>query len=237
MKKTIALLLAVLLLAISLPALADTQETLQGMIAETSDGQFLIQDETYGDVWITYDAATEWVGLAVPQAGQTVTVSYNGIMTRSLPPQAQAQRVAQYLLSGMVLAYDGGMHALLVATLAFGEVLVLLPGTAEAYPPGDFVTVAYNGIMARSYPGQINAVAVRRHESLDGVITDLGDGYIMLGEGDQAVRVNTDGNTRLYGELYAGERVVVYFSGIMALSMPPQAYGELILAFDYSSLD
>lgn len=237
MKKTIALLLAAMLIAFSLPAMAETQETLQGLIAETSDGRFLLTDDTYGEVWITYNDATEWDGLAAPQAGIYVSVSYNGIMTRSLPPQAHALRVSRFVLSGMVLAYDGGMHALLLATLDLGEVLVLLPETAEAYPPGDFVTVSYNGIMTRSFPGQVNAIAVHRHESAEGVISAVEDGHIVLGEGDAAVCVNIDDNTRLYGSLYGGERAVVYYSGVMALSLPPQIYGELILLFDYDSAD
>ncbi|HPJ01758.1 MAG TPA: hypothetical protein PKU80_02830 [Candidatus Limiplasma sp.] len=237
MKKTIALLMTALLLTLFLPALADTQETLQGMITETSDGYFLLNDTAHGEVRVNYDDTTQWEGLAVPQVGQYVTVAYNGIMTRSIPPQAQAQRVSLYVLSGVVLAYDGGMHALLLAALDLGEVLVLLPETAEAYPPGDFVTVSYDGIVTRSYPGQISALAVHRHEQLDGVITAVGDGFITLGEGETAVRVNIDGNTRLYGELYTGERAVVYYSGIMALSMPPQAYGEIILPFDYGNIN
>ncbi len=237
MKKTIALLLAALLMTVLLPGGAQTQETLQGTITETSDGRFLLADDTYGEVWIAYDDTTEWEGLSAPQTNLYVTVAYNGVMTRSMPPQAQALRVSRHTLSGMVLAYDGDMHALLLATLTLGEVLVLLPGAAEAYPPGDFVTVAYNGVMTMSYPGQVNALAVHRHESLTGVIAAVEDGHIMIGEGDAAVWVNIDDNTRLYGELYAGERVVVYYSGVMTLSMPPQIYGEIILTFDYSGLN
>lgn len=229
MKQTLILLLAALLL-FSLPAAAQTQETLAGEILEiTADGQFLLQTEAYGQVLVKYDGQTTLEGLTVPRAGMFVTVAYNGAMTRSLPPRITADRIARFLLDGVVVSVDADTATLLLETPEQGQVLVRFETLPEALATGDFLTVTYNGIMTFSYPGQVQALQAVRHESTQGVVTDVRDGYLMLNEGDSAVRVNTDGSTRLYGQILPGERVTVYHSGAQALSMPPQIFGEAVV--------
>lgn len=233
MKKSMLLLAISLMLLLNVPAMAQTQEFLQGPVTEVSaDGWFLMADETYGDVRVNYDETTVFDGLAVPRVGQYVSVGYSGILTRSLPPQALAESVTLYLLDGMVLAYDAQTHAALVASADFGEVLVYLPGETQAFAAGDFVTVQYNGLMLLSYPAKINAYGAYRLESLQGVITAADGGWMLIADGGDDVRVNFDGNTRVYGQLFEGKTVVVYYNGVMTMSLPPQIYGEVLLVFE-----
>ncbi len=230
MKQTLILLLAAALLLFALPAAAQPQAALEGEILEiTADGQFLLLTESYGQVLVQYGEQTALEGLAIPRAGMWVTVTYNGAMTRSLPPQITADRISRFVLDGVVMSVDADTATLLLETPAQGQVLARFETLPEGVAAGDFLTVSYNGVMTFSYPGQIQALSAVRHESTQGVVTDVQESFIILNEGDAAVRVNIDGNTRLYGQILPGEQVTIYHSGVAALSMPPQIFGEAVV--------
>ena len=89
--------------------------------------------------------------------GALIHVLYNGMMTRSLPPQVAAIRVSCFAFTGEIaemnqngflLHPDEGIDA--VQVNASEELL-------EGLEPGSRVTVYFSGAMTMSLPGQIGA--------------------------------------------------------------------------------
>ena len=108
MKKWLAMLLAVTMLCQLVPAVAEQAQTytLQGLITEVDSGYFLMDDETQGTLQVNLDdSITTYDGIAAKNkltVGLYVFVQYNGMMTRSLPPQATALKVGCYVVNGSV---------------------------------------------------------------------------------------------------------------------------------------
>lgn len=94
--------------------------------------------------------------------GTTVTVYYDGKMTRSYPGQITALKVRLIDLSGEIIAVneDG---SLTLRDETMGEVIVHLSEETAVYAEitiGETVRVSTNGIMAMSLPAQFVAVEV-----------------------------------------------------------------------------
>ncbi|HPR78703.1 MAG TPA: hypothetical protein PLR69_08900, partial [Candidatus Limiplasma sp.] len=160
MKKLLALISALFIATLSFAACAEATATLEGLITEIDDGYFLMNDVQQGIVRINLDETTVYEGTATRTSlvrGQYVYVQYNGVMTRSLPPQVSAQKVSCFQVSGTVSALlENGFIVDGDSTL---KQVVVHAGSDQ--PPvfkGMAVTLYYNGIMALSQPPQINAV-------------------------------------------------------------------------------
>ena len=163
MTKLIAILSAVLFTAFSLTAAspavrADEQEffDLSGVVVEMNDEMILIEDADGSQVQVNLFEDTAFEGDAIVP-GALIFVVYNGMMTRSLPPQVAAIKVSCFAFTGEIaemnqngflLHPDEGMDA--VQVNAPGELL-------EGLKPGSRVTVYFNGAMTMSLPGQIGA--------------------------------------------------------------------------------
>ena len=154
-------LFAIVLSAIfplSVCALAQTEAA--GLITEMQEGGFLLEDETLGLVLVRVDDATLLDGIlaGIPlAAGQYVFVTFNGIMSRSFPPQILATHIACHTLAGTVgsLTEKG---FLLTGDTLFGDVLVHAENFSLANIRTDMqITVYYNGVIAMSLPAQATA--------------------------------------------------------------------------------
>ncbi|NLF28869.1 MAG: hypothetical protein GX592_13310 [Clostridiales bacterium] len=130
-----------------------------------------------------------------------------------------------FLLEGVVANIEGGR--LLVETMEFGDVAVLTDENTAwdvgfELHPGAYVYIDYDGQMTRSMPPQVMADSVRSHV-LAGAIVEV---YAR----DGALLIETEEHGRVYvrmpegwdGAAEPGQDIAVYFSGIMALSMPAQ---------------
>lgn len=104
------------------------------------------------------------------EVGQYVFVEYDGRLTRSLPPQAHADRVGCYRLTGTV-DLSLSMGVLLTGDPTFGDVIIRVDGSMPHLYQGMPITVYYNGVMAMSYPGQVTARHIVVPE-LTGVVSD-----------------------------------------------------------------
>ena len=173
--------------------------------------------------------ATGWEGMDRAVPGAYVTVAYNGIMTKSLPPQVTADRVSCYRLEGTVLEADLPEGIILVDSLGLGPVLVRLPQLDVQPGTGDFVLVYYTGVMAMSLPGQVTGQKVSVLVAEEGTVTEMGEGFFLTEGGNGTVRVNTDSLSRIPEPLETGDAVKVYYSGIMTRSIPPQMYALAVL--------
>lgn len=191
-RKWMALLSLALAFLLPLPVFAaELDLELEGLVKEVTEEGFLMEDAQLGEVWLNTDETTVWDGILAEgelEVGQYVLVRYDGRLTRSLPPQAHADRVGCYVLSGTVEAfYDSGV--LLTGDENFGDVIVHMDESLAHVYIGMPVTVYYDGIMMMSLPGQVNA----RHivvPSLTGTVSERGgEGFTLTDADGQAYQV------------------------------------------------
>lgn len=191
-RKWMALLSLALAFLLPLPVFAaELDLELEGLVKEVTEEGFLMEDAQLGEVWLNTDETTVWDGILAEgelEVGQYVLVRYDGRLTRSLPPQAHADRVGCYVLSGTVEAfYDSGV--LLTGDENFGDVIVHMDESLAHVYIGMPVTVYYDGMMMMSLPGQVNA----RHivvPSLTGTVSERGgEGFTLTDADGQAYQV------------------------------------------------
>jgi len=223
MKKIIGIALAAILALGALGAFAEESAQLGGVVLEVTESTVLINTDAYGSVLVNFDEETSFEGFENGiQAGTYVIVDYSGAMSRSMPPQIYATKIAMYVLSGTVIEVsDAGA---LVDWGDAGQILVRLQDDMRPLFCGCPVDVYYAGIMAMSYPPQVTALYYVT-PTLSGAITELGDGYfLMTGDDEVDYRVNDDGGTYADTALNVGDAVDVYYSGVATDSLPPQIY-------------
>ena len=229
MKKMIAVL-AVLALSLGMSAArADEAPRLSGVVISEEASGVLIMTQEHGEVLVKYNEEAELEGTGqadIKEAfapGAYLTVVYNGVMTRSLPPQITAERIIQYKTTGTVIEVSES-GVLLDQGSELGEVFVHLQEGMRPLFYGCPVEVYSNGIMALSYPGQITALHYVT-PTLTGTVTQLGDGFFMMVD-DQglAYRVNGDDSTHFVGAMRDGGRVSVYYTGRSTFSIPAQVH-------------
>lgn len=250
-RKCIALLLA-LALALPLWGTAEEFHQLEGYVTELIDGGFVLEDIQRGAVILNTDASTVWDGVLMDgqlEVGMYVLVDYDGRMTRSIPPQAHADRVGCYTLQGCVgdFSTDG---LLLTGDERFGDVWVNLNMVDPQHLyTGMYVLVYYDGIMALSLPGRVTARQIEI-PSLSGTVSEKAeDSFLLTTEGGETWRVLMTGET-LTGLVSAtaaedaeedaeeaptataepaaidwgnGDAVIVYYSGEAQSGDPAQA--------------
>lgn len=163
MKKLMAVMTVLALLAGAAAGIAQSSAAeeapvlLSGEILEVTEDGVLLCVPELGEVqaWITEDTALE--GAQELEPGQFAVVLYNGMMTRSLPPQITAQRVSVYAVEGTVTGALEDRVTILRAD-GMGDVVVTLPQDAPALCEGDRVIAYTTGIMTMSLPPIMNGI-------------------------------------------------------------------------------
>ena len=179
-----------LLMAVALPLGAFAEENepdtlLEGLVTEVLEQGFVMEDIELGSVLLNVDETTVMDGILAEgdiEVGQYVFVEYDGRLTRSLPPQAHADRVCCYRLTGTV-DLSLSMGVLLTGDPTFGDVIIRVDGSMPHLYQGMPITVYYNGVMAMSYPGQITARHIVVPE-LTGTVSDRDSAGFTLTDAD-----------------------------------------------------
>lgn len=180
MKKMMMTLLSlVLALALPLAAVAEEPEMdllLEGLVTEIVDGGFVLDDINQGEVMVNTSEETVLDGVLLEedlQVGMYVMVDFNGMMTRSLPPQVHADRIGCYRLSGSIseMLEDGSF--LLTGDPIYDEVIVHTALDMNLFVDMP-ITAYYNGAVAMSLPAQAGALHIVV-PALEGSISDLTD--------------------------------------------------------------
>jgi len=83
------------------------------------------------------------------------------------------------------------------------------------------MTVYFDGVMTMSLPGQINAGLVIPGYSVQGAISEIGEGYIVIGEGMEAIQI-AHGEGMLPETAAVGAVVRAIYDGQMTRSIPAQ---------------
>ncbi len=226
MKKMIAMLVALMMTMLFVPAMAETADALvgiEGMVVEIrEDGSYLIDNVEMGEVVVNVDEETYFETSRDIEAGDYLYIDYDGKMTRSLPAQITADVVRMFALSGQITAVDAENGFVMMNTEEHGEVQVNLPeGYDASFIDFEAMTVYHNGAMTMSLPAQIGAGMILPHYALQGEVGAIEDGYFMLTVEDQEYQVNIE--PELIPEtLKSGDIVRVIFNGQMTRSLPAQ---------------
>ncbi len=231
MKKIFALAFA-LVLAFSLFASAETSEeidyvSIEGIVTEITETYFILDTTAHGEVQVNVNEETFFSEEIPFAAGQYAFVTYDGMMTRSLPAQINAIAVNVSRFIGTVIYVDEEPNVLLVTSPVLGDVIVYLPETDSAvnYAEGDLVMIYNNGAMTMSLPPQVGGALVIRIETVTGVITEVGEGYAVIEEHGNIYQVNYAPDTTITVdsvEIAVGQVMTVIYNGMMSRSIPAQ---------------
>lgn len=239
MKKLLSLLIVALLVA--LPVCAEEEAPaeggwleaegaeeemdiymLQGAILEMDEASMLINDAAQGEVLVLIGEETVLETSYDLAVGDYVYVDYNGVMTRSLPPQVTAGRIVSHKLEGDVAEVYAEENALLLYTADGGEYRVNLPGDeAQTGFDAQRAIVYYDGAATLSIPPQVSAGLVVPVYAVEDLITEIGEDSMTLGGGEGAVAVTFD-PALLPGALSVGDAVRVIYDGEAAGPEPEE---------------
>lgn len=184
-KRILALLLA-LTAAFCLTGAANAGEETpvvrEGAITEILEDGFLLQEADGREILYNVDEQTVLDGIASLtdlQKDLYVIVESDGHLTKSIPPQAHADRVTCYWLAGQVESVDEEENTFLMQT-ELGAVIVHKGELTTPVYAGMSVTVYFDGVMALSEPGQIAARKIVVPE-LQGTVLEMTEsGFVLL---------------------------------------------------------
>ena len=239
MKKLLSLLIVALLVA--LPVCAEEEAPaeggwleaegaeeemdiymLQGAILEMDEASMLINDAAQGEVLVLIGEETVLETSYDLAVGDYVYVDYNGVMTRSLPPQVTAGRIVSHKLEGDVAEVYAEENALLLYTADGGEYRVNLPGDeAQTGFDAQRAIVYYDGAATLSIPPQVSAGLILPVYALEDIVTELSENTMILGKDDGAVTVTFDPALLPEG-LAVGDAVRVTYDGEIAGAEPEE---------------
>lgn len=225
MKKIIALVLIAVIGCIA--AFADDSveniEIVRGtVIGFNEDGGYIIENAEYGMLDVRVNEETYIETMRDIAAGDYIFVEHNGQMTRSVPAQVNAVSVRMYALEGDIIEYSAEENAVMLMTETHGEVYVTLPEEwKDAEIDFEHMTVYFEGVMTMSLPPRVNGAYVVPGYSLQGVVSEIGEGFIVIGEDMEAVQVNT-ADIELPEDMKTGDIVRVIYDGQMTRSIPAQ---------------
>ena len=217
MKKMLAILMALLMAALLLPAYAEEGDVAEiaeiaGTVLEIGEESILLEtpEGQLIEAILTADTIREGKEIA---EGDFIHVMYNGQMTRSYPAQVTAQHI------GFTLTTD--------------ETTYIVHATAEQLAQitdGAEINVYFSGVIAMSLPGQISAeqiTAVEEEAVLTGTVVEA---YITMETADgQQIQVNLTSLTQLPdGIPDLGDAIRVTYNGQMTRSIPAQVTADTV---------
>ena len=178
--KRIAALLLALTAAFCLTGAANAADespvVWEGTLTEVLEDGFVMQEADGREILFNVDEQTALDGFETLEdldVGMYVIVESDGRLTKSIPPQAHADRVTCYWLAGQVESVDEEENTFLMQT-ELGEVIVHQGDLTTPVYAGMTVTVYFDGVMAMSLPGQIAARKIVAPE-LQGTVLEAPD--------------------------------------------------------------
>lgn len=233
MKKMIAILMALMMLVLALPAYAEGDDIAEiadiaGTVIELGDGTLLIETSDGQPIEVTLTEETLYEGKTNLMKGDYIHVTYNGQMTRSYPAGIVALKVGCYILTGEVSDITEEGFTLITDTEI---VIVNAPSDLLALvEAGEAVNVYFNGAMTMSLPAQIGAesiTAVQKMAMLSGTVVEA---YITIENADgEFIQVNLSSLTELLNGLpELGDTIEVGYNGQMTFSIPAQVTAQTI---------
>ena len=236
MKKMLAILMALLMAALLLPAYAEEGDVAEiaeiaGTVLEIGEESILLEtpEGQLIEAILTADTIREGKEIAV---GDFIHVMYNGQMTRSIPAQVTADTVDIAVtideLAGEIVEITG--DGILLQTKDMQVLVNVDEGTVYEtdgeLAVGDYIHVLYDGIMTRSLPAQVYAQKIGCYKTT-GTVSELTESGFLLTTETDVVQVNAD--AALLDGMENGMTVTVYSNGAMTMSLPGQISAEKIV--------
>ena len=188
--KRIAALLLALTAAFCLTGAANAADespvVWEGTLTEILEDGFVMQEADGREILFNVDEQTALDGFETLEdldVGMYVIVESDGRLTKSIPPQAHADRVTCYWLAGQVESVDEEENTFLMQT-ELGEVIVHQGDLTTPVYAGMTVTVYFDGVMAMSLPGQIAARKIVAPE-LQGTVLEMTETGFVLRTDDE----------------------------------------------------
>ncbi len=156
---------AILVNAVEILPLPYVQEIfdMAGIVTEIGEGFIMIQNGDGQEVQVNTFEETIFEGKEI-EAGDYIHVTYNGMMTFSIPAQIAAQKIGCYAHTGVVGEITEGQFTL--ETEMEPIIVNVLEGQLEGIETGMTVTVYSNGAMTMSLPAQIGAEMITATETI-----------------------------------------------------------------------
>lgn len=205
----------------SSPADEAAAELISGTVSEYVEGEYLmLETEALGSVQVNLSLETPMEIDRAVQAGDYVYVTFDGVVTASLPPQLGTQCVIMHTLTGEVVSVDAENNDALIRTAEGQEVLVHLPDAwKDAQLDCPSLTAYFNGAMTMSLPGQISAGMIVPNYFVNGAVEEIGEDFILIDADGQKLQVNTDS---IPENLKAEDVIRVRYNGQMTRCIPAQ---------------
>jgi hypothetical protein len=219
------------LVLFSFAAFAETEsvvEPLGGVIVEIGEEGLLLDQGDGNYVVVHMEESTPITGVEELEVGMYVFVRYNGVMTRSLPPQVTAEEIQVNRLSGPVVElYDDGF---LMTDETVDDVIVHWEDPASTVAVGGNAVVYTNGVMALSMPGQVTGLKVDFFALEGTVYAQTETGFVLAAEDGALYEILVGEDTRVDAEIAQGALVKVLYDGALTRSIPAQANALAVVA-------
>lgn len=233
MKKMIAMMMALMMLLLALPAYAESDDIAEiaeitGTVLELGDGTLLVETPEGQQMEVTLTEETLFEGKTELVTGDYIHVTYNGQMTRSYPAGIVALKVGCYVLTGVVgdITEEG-----FTLTTDMEMVIVNAPSDLLALvEDGAKVNVYFNGAMTMSLPAQIGAESITPIQETATISGTVVEAYIMIENADgELIQVNLSSLTELLAGLpELGDIITAGYNGQMTRSIPAQVTAQTI---------
>jgi len=174
---------------------------LYGEILEITDEYVLIDTADMGHVQVNLSEDTVIEGVDALEIGQTAVVMYNGMMTRSLPPQITALHIGVYAVSGVIA--EVLEDSIVIVNDETGEQIILtLPGSE----------------LLGENEELIEEEAIAADEEAEMVFEEELDEELSAEEMLEDENAEEDAAP----EFAVGDKIIAYTTGAMTMSLPPQ---------------
>ena len=248
MKKMLSMLMILVLLLGSMGAvaqdnalsteemeIAETAETLEdaeesieeifelhGEILEITDEYVLLNTPEMGHVQVNLSEDTVIEGVDALELGQTAIVMYNGMMTRSLPPQVTALHIGVYAVSG-VIAEVLEDRLVLIQDETGEEIILMLPGS-ELLGENDELLEDEALAALEESEETLTDEEISENEQTDEEIEES------VEEAEEEADAELTDEEMLEEEMLeieapvynVGDAIIAYTNGAMTMSLPPQ---------------
>ncbi len=204
----------------AIPVGEGSGEISAGLVGAPTISQFLFTADHEGEAVVVFTYGRPWEENADASVTQTLVylISVNEDGEIAVRDVGDVNPMA-----AQVLSVDAEERTALVYTETHGEVLVRFPESLDLPKAGDRVNIWYNGVMALSLPGQINALG------WDLVMTSLTGSIVSVDAENRSALVDASD----FGEVLAlfpenialpqpGDYAALWYDGAMTRSLPPQ---------------
>ena len=215
---------------------------LMGVVSELSETGFTL---TFGEeVYAVNADASLLDGI---QDGMFVTVYHNGMMTRMIPAGVTALHIrGQEIVGTVTEMVEGGFTLTVEGEELPYHVAVKEDALSFVQPePGMEIIVITDGVQTSSLEAiLVNASellplpAVQEVFDMAGIVTELGEGFIMIENVDgQQVQVNLSEETLSEGkEIEVGDYIHVTYNGQMTFSIPGQIAAQKVGCYAHTGV-